>query len=898
LKSLERLDLRSTNIRDLPPEIGELISLTELLIGKGRFGAGSVSIAGENHIASLPSEIGKLLSLQWLALGNSYELHQLPDSIGQLKELRGLNVSNSRISDLPESIAHLEKLEELNLDQAPLNPELSAAYQEGLEAVKRYLRAKVEAQVVLNEAKLILIGEGNVGKSSLLGALRGDAWIEDRETTHGVEIKAVQVQNQDNGKEISLNAWDFGGQPLYRPTHQLFFTAPAVYLVVWEPRLGPEQCCVNEWIKLVRNRAYDETRPDDRPRILIVATHGGPKERRDHIDQEAIRKQFGNLIVDFHQVDSLTGEGIEALKEAIARTACDIRQIGRTVPASWKRVLDAVREQSKRTPYINYSEFETLCAAQQVDVDLAKTYAAILSELGHLIHYGNDLILKDTVILKPDWLSKAISFVLEDKQVKDQNGLIEHHRLDELWNDPARDPGERYPNQLHLIFRRLMEKFDLSYQVAIAADDNAGDTSLIAQLVPGARPNTLQEYWPDDLSAGDTEKVQICRIVETETSQPARADGLLYRLIVRLHRYSLGRTDYDRSCHWQRGMVLDDRFNGRALIEHIGDDLHVRVRAAYPERLLHHLCEEVKLLVDHFWKGLDCQITVPCLSPCKGVFEIEALLESRREDHSKYPCSVCRKWIEIDSLLSKPAKLPAIHIALAELKRGQAEIQRGFTSGISLVRADLRALISQGDEQFAALIRTLTDEAKEGPRLFSFEPIDPGFFDRPKWLSQKFRVTLWCEHSRLPLSALNGENDKRGVYEFDVPRKWFVQAAPFLKLLTNTLSLVLPVAAAGSKLVLNETTYKAIEDQLDFGKECAEAMFKTGETAAEWSEEIEGMELEQDLQRGEAVRARGAVLRQLQAWLKEKDPGFGGLVRVQNKRQEFLWVHPQFEKEY
>ena len=41
-----------------------------------------------------------------------------------------------------------------------------------------------------------------------------------------------------------------------------------------------------------------------------------------------------------------------------------------------------------------------------------------------------------------------------------------------------------------------------------------------------------------------------------------------------------------------------------------------------------------------------------------------------------------------------------------------------------------------------------------------------------------------------------------------------------------------------------------------------------------------------------------AILRQLQTWLKEKDPGFGGLVRVTNKRQEFLWVHPQFEGEY
>jgi internalin A len=52
------------------------------------------------------------------------------------------------------------------------------------------------------------------------------------------------------------------------------------------------------------------------------------------------------------------------------------------------------------------------------------------------------------------------------------------------------------------------------------------------------------------------------------------------------------------------------------------------------------------------------------------------------------------------------------------------------------------------------------------------------------------------------------------------------------------------------------------------------------------------------LERGEAIEAQGAVLRQLHAWLKEKDPGFGGLVRVQNKRQEFLWAHPQFETEY
>jgi hypothetical protein len=47
-----------------------------------------------------------------------------------------------------------------------------------------------------------------------------------------------------------------------------------------------------------------------------------------------------------------------------------------------------------------------------------------------------------------------------------------------------------------------------------------------------------------------------------------------------------------------------------------------------------------------------------------------------------------------------------------------------------------------------------------------------------------------------------------------------------------------------------------------------------------------------------AICAENATLRELHALLKAKDPGFGGLVRVMNKRQEFLWVHERFASEY
>ncbi len=53
-----------------------------------------------------------------------------------------------------------------------------------------------------------------------------------------------------------------------------------------------------------------------------------------------------------------------------------------------------------------------------------------------------------------------------------------------------------------------------------------------------------------------------------------------------------------------------------------------------------------------------------------------------------------------------------------------------------------------------------------------------------------------------------------------------------------------------------------------------------------------------DFEPGDPMRAQADVLRELHSILRKKNPGFGGLVRVQNKRHEFLWVHKKFVGEY
>ncbi len=603
---------------------------------------------------------------------------------------------------------------------------------------------------------------------------------------------------------------------------------------------------------------------------------------------------------DVHHIDCKPNENgvcyqLDELKAAIGREAAAIPSVGRTVPLSWKNVLDALRKRSEKEPYIHYADFEKLCDEQSVSKELATTYAVILNELGHLIYYRNDENLKNTVILNPEYLSKAVGFVLEDKATKEARGLIEHTRLTKIWHNPDKPAKDRYPQELHPVFLRLMAKFDLSYQVVMPQAD-APPTSLLAQLVPGPRPEGWQEDWV--LKPGDVERTQVCRVLDTETGRTTEAEGLMYRLIVRLHRYSLGRNNYHQSRHWKSGMILDDGYNGRGFIEEIGGDLQVTVRAAYPERFLHHLCSEIQWLTEHFWKGLDARMFVPCpTDTCKGLLEQDEMLENRANEMPKIRCSVCREYHVIDNLMATMQPKPQYQTALEELSIGQEKILGAVEKGFDSIDVQLRTLMSQADEQYEALLTTLTDPAKEGPRLFSFEPVERSHFNPKQWTREKFKLTLWCEHRRLPLTALNKPDDNSGVYEIELTREWVQKAAPVIKVISTTLSLALRIAVPGTKLATDDAEYKAIAEQLEFGVKTSDALIKGGEEVSDWLVVDEKSDLNQTRQ---AIRAQGSVLRELHALLRTEDKAnsFGGLERVQNKRREFLWVHKQFVNEY
>jgi internalin A len=179
--------------------------------------------------SEIPAEIGQLTKLRILDLSRN-RLTSLPESIGQLTNLEILDLRHNQLTWLPLSLLQLGKLKTLMLEGNPFEPGLQSAYDAGLPELMAYLRSLEEAEP-LYEAKLVLVGEGGVGKTTLLKALMGREEEPPRAgepTTHGVQIDvhALRLPHPDQeGVEIQLNAWDFGGQEVYRVTHQFFSAA-------------------------------------------------------------------------------------------------------------------------------------------------------------------------------------------------------------------------------------------------------------------------------------------------------------------------------------------------------------------------------------------------------------------------------------------------------------------------------------------------------------------------------------------------------------------------------------------------------------------------------------------------------------------------------------------------
>jgi internalin A len=866
LTNLRDLTLVGNQLITLPPEIARLANLQQLRLDG-------------NQLTTLPPEITQLANLQQLRLGRN-QLTTLPPEITQLANLRGLTLTGNQLTTLPPEIARLTNLQQLWLDGNQLTtlpPEIAVLLDNGLvlstsdnnleeplpqllqqggHALATYLRSLRDGTAQY-EAKVILIGEGNVGKTSLSAALRGEPFVEGRSFTHGIEVQPIVLPHPDSSKNMVIRLWDFGGQEVYRITHQFFFSQRALYLVVWKPREGQEQNEVEGWLRRIRLRVGSAAK------VMIVATHCAPGQDPE-LDYPHLRREFPGMLAGHFEVDNQSGHGIKELRDAIAGQAARLPQMGQKISSRWVAVRDDIAVLAADQPQMFFQDFIAVCQRHQLNDTGIGTLAALMHDLGQVIYFGSDDGLQDFVVLNPEWLTKAISYVLRDDQTRHAGGVLEHARLGDIWQNPPDGPG--YPARYHRYFLRLMEKFDISYRLG---DEQR---SLVAQLVP-YRSGTLPWESGTPVPAGLRRLALVCQLREP-------APGLMAWLTVRHHQAATGH-------HWRTGVFLRHpirAYASEALLELTAPArLAVEVRAPSPDHYFHVLYDSIETLIKNRWPGLTYRLLIPCPTigsdgtPCANPLLMEEVLAHREENQTRYLCAQCRKWHDLSALLTGfplPSQPMASNMLQQQLDRVENRLIR-----IEGQAADTAAVIRR-------VLRAVSTEVTDCPAIFTLASDRHGGNKLQQVYRHYYLLTLWCEHP----GYWHPWND--AAYQIEPPKEWFSKISPYARLIVRTLQLVVPLAGTIAVASLPAVQIERAAAHLETMKTIVDAL--PAEAVKEQAD------VTSDQTTAHMTVAEGEALRALRALIFEHDRmrRFGGMRRVQASSGDFLWVCPEHYTQY
>jgi len=503
LTKLTALSLSFNQLTKLPPEIGALTKLTKLLLGS-------------NQLTKLPPEIGALTKLTDLHLSFN-QLTKLPPEIGALTKLIELDLSSNQLTKLPPEIGALTKLTKLHLgfNPLPLPPEILEKWYEPTAILSFYIESLAGQKKSLNEAKLLIVGQGSVGKTSLINRLIHDRFNPHENKTEGIDIQPWQVG------EIQLNVWDFGGQEIMHATHQFFLTKRSLYLLVLDSRSNEEGNQLEYWLKIIQS--FGGKSP-----VIIVGNK--IDQHRLELDRRGLQLKYPSIRV-FVETSCQTGQGIDNLKAAIAQQANQMEHVKDQLPLHWFNLKTQIEDMDR--DYIPYSEYMQLCQEKDINEQSQQTLIGFLHDLGVVLNFRDDPRLEDTNILNPVWVTNGVYQILNDNALMTEHkGILDRSMLSRILD------SEKYPKSKQLFIIDMMRKFELCF------DLEPDKQFLIPDLLSKEEPDTGQ--WDDALAF--------------QYHYNVLPGSIISRFIVRTH------TLLSRKTYWRSGAVLAHE-GSRALVK-------------------------------------------------------------------------------------------------------------------------------------------------------------------------------------------------------------------------------------------------------------------------------------------------------------------------------------------
>ncbi|MEG5162985.1 leucine-rich repeat domain-containing protein [Microcoleus sp. AT3-A2] len=632
LSNLQGLGLHDNQITQIPDAICQLSNLASLTLFTNQITQIPDSIAQlsqltgldlcNNQIAQIPDAIGQLSNLTKLDLSNN-QIKQIPDAIGQLSNLEQLYFGRNQIETIPECLETLPKLQKLDLRRNPL-----PIYPEVLGGAEKYTGFSTHATIFnylrqlrsgevrpLNEAKVLLVGQGSVGKTSLINRLTHNQYNPNQPQTDGLNITDWQITV--NTKPVKLNVWDFGGQEIYHATHQFFLTKRSLYLLVSNCRSEDENR-LEYWLKLI------ESFGDASPVILV-----GNKcdEQPLDLNRKALRDKYPNIKA-IVETSCESGTGIDELRRAIHTEISQLKEVYDLLPLSWFQVKQRLENLDK--DIISISEYATICAKENIFEETDQTQLiGLLHNLGIVLNFREHPILQSTNILNPHWVTEGIYALLSDEALKVKTkGILTYADLSRILD------STKYPSRRYDCLTELMEEFELCFPVSHCP----APTFLIPGILPKEEPQNTKLQ-------GET--------LEFQYHYRILPDSILSRFIVLMHE------KIHKCTHWRTGVMVEYREGAEvyniARIKSDPEDKKIFIAVSGREstrRSFLSMIRDTFTKIHNSFANLEISQKVPVPdNPDAEPLDYEELLGHEGEGLNKYFVGKLKIWLNLRELL-------------------------------------------------------------------------------------------------------------------------------------------------------------------------------------------------------------------------------------------------------
>ncbi len=593
LAQLRQLNLADTNVTDLSP-LFELAQLRRL----------NLESTGVSDLIPLSG----LLRLTELNLRCTNVVDLVP--LSGLKLLTTLNLSGCKLSADFKQIWFMDMLKVVKLANAfvPSVPqEVLSRFSNNncLDRLRNYFKDLDQGREAVKDIKLIILGNGRVGKTQICRRLQGKERLKDEEfnenipSTHGIQIATAQLNETEEGNINRLQIWDFGGQDIYHGTHALFLRSQAVFLLVWAPEKENSEIeeydglrfrnqLLSYWVNYVRQSAGQKAP------ILIVQT------RCDSPEDRVVRQPVPDPLLEgfsfepqIMQYSAKTDRKRAALNDALLEAASWLQEkrgavyIGKGW-ATVKHKLEVMRDgdqllslADRKNRTIDYDCFLQICD-KAGDITAPEDLLHYLHDTG-IVFYQQGLFA-DQIILDQQWALEAIYAVLDRgksyKRLLRQKGRFTLTDLgDMLWDNAG------YSRKEQELFLSMMLTCGICFQHRQGDERHNIDAEYIA-------PDLLPEE-PDEFAKLACDQQDNAEIVEFlyDLLMP----GLLRGIIS-----DIGNKAGLTANYWQDGLyVFEAKTGSRGMIRQVRDgngtgSIQVRTSKGEARQLLDYFVKVVE----------------------------------------------------------------------------------------------------------------------------------------------------------------------------------------------------------------------------------------------------------------------------------------------------------------